>query len=733
MLGVIYLILSSLVGYFLVKFFFPNIFNPSNYQSLNGKKIKLSAWMIVIPASFLTGTLVVTWFTYIAAYLFRETGKSMFYGNIVAFIVFSLGLVAIILIERKALINKFSRFSLKEDFKIEFIFVVVVTLFWGFFCFHTFYIKNNLICAGYSVFSDFAPHLAVIRSFSLGNNFPTQYPHFADGTIRYHFMFQFLAGNLEFLGLRLDWAFNLPSILSMVAFLMLLYSLAVILFGYRRIGILATVFFFFRSSFAFFTYMSTMKGMELGSVIKAILNNDKSIGGTMHEDWGLWAQKLYANQRHLLFALAMMLLLIIVIYPLFTEMVSFFKESRDKHFLVKVVGNGTNQEKVSIFDKNGIKEEAETISIDNNEAEETSVWVKLKIKISMNKEYFKAIMKGLFFSKDAWIPQSYKRCVFAGIVLGLMGFWNGAVVIGLLLILFIMAIYSKHRLEYLVIACIAGVLLFLQSSFFISQGKSVLAPQIYIGFLAETKNISGILNYYMELLGILPAVIILSMFILPRGGKWLLFAFSMPFVLANTLSLTPDIVVNHKYVVISVILLNIFAAYLIVKLFEVRLITVKIIIIGMVVVMTITGVVDIISLYNLDKDGKAVCVKIDDHLLRWTEKNVNSDEVLLTDMYGINPILMAGRKIFYGWPYYAWSAGYDTDSRFKIVKKIYSGSDFNTVDRIIKDNKISFVVIDNGNRSSKDYQLNEELFKENYPEVYNDTEAGVSIYKTIEK
>jgi len=67
---------------------------------------------------------------------------------------------------------------------------------------------------GWSVSSDFSTHLAVIRSFSYGSNFPSGYPHFADGNMRYHFMFMFLAGNLEFLGLRLDWAFNLPSILK---------------------------------------------------------------------------------------------------------------------------------------------------------------------------------------------------------------------------------------------------------------------------------------------------------------------------------------------------------------------------------------------------------------------------------------------------------------------------------------------------------------------------------------
>jgi len=90
---------------------------------------------------------------------------------------------------------------------------------------------------GWSVSSDFSTHLAVIRSFSYGSNFPSGYPHFADGNMRYHFMFMFLAGNLEFLGLRLDWAFNLPSILSIVSFLMLLYSFAVLLLGEKIIGV----------------------------------------------------------------------------------------------------------------------------------------------------------------------------------------------------------------------------------------------------------------------------------------------------------------------------------------------------------------------------------------------------------------------------------------------------------------------------------------------------------------
>ena len=36
------------------------------------------------------------------------------------------------------------------------------------------------------------------------NNFPTQYPHYGGQDVKYHFMFQFLVGNLEYLGFRLD-------------------------------------------------------------------------------------------------------------------------------------------------------------------------------------------------------------------------------------------------------------------------------------------------------------------------------------------------------------------------------------------------------------------------------------------------------------------------------------------------------------------------------------------------
>ncbi|MDE8682469.1 hypothetical protein PZH33_21110, partial [Blautia schinkii] len=90
----------------------------------------------------------------------------------------------------------------------------------------------------------------------MGNKFPTEYPHFGGQDVKYHFMFQFLVGNLEFLGIRRDFAYNIESVLALLGFLMLLYSIAKRLTSSLAAGILTFVLFFFRSSLSFFHFVT---------------------------------------------------------------------------------------------------------------------------------------------------------------------------------------------------------------------------------------------------------------------------------------------------------------------------------------------------------------------------------------------------------------------------------------------------------------------------------------------
>lgn len=723
--AVLYLFLSSIAGYFVVGKMVPYLSRLSKTRCLTGNLVKIKKWMIILPASFLTGTLLMTWVTYVAAYAFHKTSNPLLYGNLISFSIFAVISIYFIFVNRRKISNllcNIKKNNRKKIIKIlrenytELIFVAVFLIVWSFFMFRSLFIKDGTINVGLSVFSDFGPHLAVIRSFSFGANFPTEYPHFAMGNIRYHFMFQFLAGNLEFLGLPLDWAFNLPSILSIVSFHMLLYSFVMLLFNRRSIAVLTSVFFFFRSSFAFFTFVKQFD--SIGQAWNKILVNDLHIGKTMHEEWGLWAQKVYVNQRHFAFALGVLLIVLIALLPLLRKMIWSIR---------KAVKRSIDESK-----QVGISESETTVTLEDTleDTVDRSPVKKSKALIMLNKIIKKFIycLNEFAVSQDSWMPQDIGRSAVIGTVFGLLCFWNGAVVIAGLGILFIIALYSKHRLEFLNIAIITVLLSYIQSAFFVGAADSAVNPRLTIGFLSNSTELTGILKYYIELLGILPFVVAAGMLIVPKGGRWLTLAFISPIVLATLLQLTPDITVNHKYVIIGSILMGIIASYLIYRLFASRRIIAIIIASILAVVMTVTGAVDIITLYNLDK--RRIEINTSDPLLVWTANHTGPNEIFLTEPYCLHPILLAGRKIFHGWPYFAWSAGYDTGMRAKTVERIYGGRNIDEVKKLIEENRISYIVIENGNRNNSDYKLNEDLIKNNFELVYKNQAQKFAIYRT---
>ena len=47
-------------------------------------------------------------------------------------------------------------------------------------------------------------------------------------------------------------------------------------------------------------------------------------------------------------------------------------------------------------------------------------------------------------------------------------------------------------------------------------------------------------------------------------------------------------------------------------------------------------------------------------LTEWLAENLTRNDLILTPEYSINEVTMSGVMMYMGWPYYAWSAGYDT-------------------------------------------------------------------------
>lgn len=181
----------------------------------------------------------------------------------------------------------------------------------------TYFLEGQTLQAGYTVFSDLSPHSALVRSFGAGGKLLTDYPHFAGAGLNYHFFFYFLGGILNAGGLPLDWAINLPSILGTLAFGSALGYSAVLLSGKVYAWPLSLLLFAFRSSFSgfvlFFEHLAM--GLTWSEALEQLRQADAYAGPLLHDDWGLYNLNVYANQRHLLWGLAIVLFLLLLFLP----------------------------------------------------------------------------------------------------------------------------------------------------------------------------------------------------------------------------------------------------------------------------------------------------------------------------------------------------------------------------------------------------------------------------------
>ena len=332
----------------------------------------------------------------------------------------------------------------------------------------------------------------------------------------------------------------------------------------------------------------------------------------------------------------------------------------------------------------------------------------------------------LLFTKEGWIVKDWRLAISTGILLGSIAFWNGAALIAGLTILFIVAIFSRCRLEFLIIAVIATSLSVLQAHFFI-DGIAV-STKYFFGFIAENKTLFGVASYLKKLLGILP-VVLFGAFLSEKGVKrYLMLAFSAPLILAFTLSLTVDVTVNHKYIMIAVMLLGIFAADILVRLFEKHDLWVRCGCIFITFVLIGTGLYDFTTILRKNQKNTAIVLKLEDNLTKWIEDNSNSKDIFLSSHYALNRVVLGGAMLFQGWPYYAWSAGYDTNTRDGQVKLMYEADTSLELMKLTKKNNIRFIIVDCDNRDSEDYNLNEENIKNTYTCVYQDGEGKLATF-----
>ncbi|MBQ1573983.1 MAG: hypothetical protein IIZ78_22905, partial [Clostridiales bacterium] len=541
MLAILYLMLCAAFGMCFVGLSVPDVRRLYVACSPSAKAIThIPNTLFTVPAGIVTGMLCVPFFNYYVtlglSYIVDSGEVCKKIGVLVTFAFFLwMILTCLILINRKRIKReelKASGSTTIEDYKFN----VVDSIFYGvvilgitiaatFLMFYTYRINGTTLLNGSSTFSDLSPHTAMVSSFGKGFNFPTQYMHYSGDGIKYHFLFYFLAGTLQYLGLPIDYALNLPSIMSMICALVLLGLLAVLISSRRSAFLVAPVLVFLRSSLNVFYHIKelTTAGATTSQAINEILKSSVWYAVTDYDSWGIWAINVYPNQRHLMLGVAVILIMVILFLP-----------------FVRRLG-------ISVFRAGS----------------------------------FGDAVKAFIASKNAWLVRSgdplypVSIAILACVLVIVMPYFHGSCLIALLLVLFGMAIFSESRLLYAAVAVCAVASSFVQTLAFSGGYKNVVSFEFMPGFILENPTFSSVAKYLLIVTGltlILAAIFALTALVLDIIRKkpvhrFLLFLCVLnPMIFAFLFKVSLEMLANHKFIQVSLILIDAFVAALIANL-----------------------------------------------------------------------------------------------------------------------------------------------------------------------
>ena len=326
--------------------------------------------------------------------------------------------------------------------------------------------------------------------------------------------------------------------------------------------------------------------------------------------------------------------------------------------------------------------------------------------------------------------------IFSGILLGLLPMFNSAVFLTAAAVLGLLFILFPLRLQMLALAITAG-LIALPQMFYLGtgSGRAQMPRLLHWGYMVDQPTAENVLKYLGFTFGFKWLLIALALiFAGSLQRRFFLAALSLVAV-AFSFQFTIEVLANQKFLHIWVIIANLFVAFALWRLWRFSLggstVPGKLAASVLFLLVIPGGIIDFFPIHNT---GWGEVAYKNDPLIDWLKKNTKPRDIFLTDRFVNHPILMAGRRILYGWPYYAWSAGYNAGKYDKLYTALFEGKDPWKVYHLLKENGISYVAYDNAVRKGEFIKRpNEQLYATYFPKVFEDPKYnGLIIYKVPE-
>lgn len=718
--------------------------------------------------AFLSGLLISSWWTYGAAWLFSGYSSPMLWGNLVYFIT----AIGVILWLRQMPQADEPRIGVdlgRTEFeRWDWVVVGAIFLFVCWMMFATFDMTDGRLQIAHHQWSDFGSNVSIMQSFALGSNFPTEYPHYSGEHIHYHFLFYFQAGNLEYLGLSPSTSNDVLSVLSMVSMLILVMTLGVVLFASRLIGRIAAVIFFFHGSLSFIPFLYSHGLSNAWSAISSSRDFLPSVFPYRGELWGVWSQVVFINQRHLASSVGIFLVVLIFLLLKYREvpessvpLMGLFTKWRRTPSDTKAAKKKKKQAKpskaasglegasakestpdIGDIQQFRVKSDRAATGTDDDEAPAVIAPKKSAAKPRKAKEVKEP--KETEAAKVAvpvvptepvepkeptapWLGESSRRIlpfIFCGVLLGLMPMWNGAVFTAAGAVLVLLLLLFPLRMQMFILGVTAAIVALPQLIYLRTGNIAPSPPLFHWGYTIDDPGIFNVLYYLLFTFGFKWLLIAIALVVAKSFPRKFFVAICVLIAVAFCMEFSEEVLANHKFLNVWLILANVFAAYGLWYIWKLeywkKLFVGPILAVILTVLITLGGVIDLFPIHNSFWMEMGFT---DDPLVKWVTEKTDPKAVFLSYHYVNHRILLAGRRLYFGHPYYAWSAGYPTFDRDVTYRHMFEETNPQELLRLLKANNISYVAIDNQLRNGDvTKNLNEAVYAAYFPKVFDDTE-----------
>lgn len=688
------------------------------------------SWFQRLATSFLLGSLVSSVFLYALALIFSGTSSPLLWANLIYFpaaiAVIYFAFVADERMQRRSARFSFPAFDQRRPpgrTRWDLAVLSAFLLFSVWLVYSTLAYTEGSFAFSIKAWSDFGANLSLTQSFAVGNNYPTEHPFLSGESIRYHHLFWFLAGNISFLGINAVTSINLLSILSFMAVVMLVMSLAEVLFNSRAVARIAVLFIAFSSStLSYITYVWSFP--SFGDALRQIWRQTVFVRGFPYrgDDWGSLGISVLAYQRHLISAIG--LLLVAVIF-----LVSIYRRDLD----ARAARDEVMPESMPVPDVDIEPAESADVTVEMDEPEFRPEYSDAGIvvndgsadaPIEPRTDESQYELPPMPTVKRLWFDRLDHRTLggllICGVSLGLLPYWNSAVFVAAAIVLAAFIVWLPSRLSTLIvfvkmIAVAVPQLLYLQSGDRIKPGPEL----VYYGWIIPNATFSSIFEYIGWTFGLKLVLLVIAAIFATGLHRRLLIA-SIGLVIAVFMfQFSIDVFNNHKLLNVWNVFTAAFAAY---ALYVIGRRAAWRTILAVVLGFFVLGgsLIDIMTLKN---DGFVKIKVEDDRLTDWINGSTDPRDIFLTDRLLSHQILFAGRRLFLGNPLFPWAAGYNTPVREALYKRMYSENDPTALKQLLREHNVSFVVFEQGVRNNGFVpNINETVYQQNFEIVFDDQE-----------